>query len=60
MDVRRYEPVTLAAARRLRSSYYSLAQGKVLLELGEPVRKIAFDGAASTRSTSRPWTSPGK
>jgi uncharacterized peroxidase-related enzyme len=30
MDPRRYELVTLAAARRLRSSYCSLAHGKVL------------------------------
>ena len=32
MDERRYELVTLAAARRLRSSYCSLAHGKVLAE----------------------------
>src|SRR5215468_10275517 len=31
-DVRRYELATLAAARRLRSSYCSLAHGKVLAE----------------------------
>lgn len=31
-DERRYELVTLAAARRLRSSYCSLAHGKVLAE----------------------------
>ena len=43
MDVRRYELVTLAAARRLRSSYCALAHGKVLLELGEPVAEIARD-----------------
>ena len=47
MDVRRYELVTLAAARRLRSSYCSLAHGKVLLELGEPVREIADDRRAA-------------
>jgi alkylhydroperoxidase family enzyme len=47
MDVRRYELVTLAAARRLRSSYCSLAHGKVLLELGEPVREIASDRRAA-------------
>ena len=47
MDVRRYELVTLAAARRLRSSYCSLAHGKVLLELGEPVREIASDRGAA-------------
>ena len=32
MDERRYELVTLAAARRLRSSYCSLAHGRVLAE----------------------------
>jgi alkylhydroperoxidase family enzyme len=44
MDLRRYELVTLAAARRLRSSYCSLAHGQVLAEqFGEPVREIALD-----------------
>jgi alkylhydroperoxidase family enzyme len=44
MDLRRYELVTLAAARRLRSSYCSLMHGRVLLEqFGEPVREIALD-----------------
>jgi len=44
MDLRRYELATLAAARRLRSSYCSLAHGKVLRErFGEPVREIALD-----------------
>jgi alkylhydroperoxidase family enzyme len=44
MDPRRYELATLAAARRLRSSYCCLAHGKVLLErFGEPVREIAVD-----------------
>jgi alkylhydroperoxidase family enzyme len=44
MDLRRYELATLAAAQRLRSSYCSLAHGKVLLEtFGEPVREIALD-----------------
>jgi uncharacterized peroxidase-related enzyme len=44
MDLRRYELATLAAARRLRSSYCALAHGKVLLEqFGEPVREIALD-----------------
>ncbi|NUR83567.1 MAG: peroxidase [Nonomuraea sp.] len=32
MDLRRYELATLAAARRLRSDYCSLAHGSVLLE----------------------------
>jgi alkylhydroperoxidase family enzyme len=44
MDLRRYELATLAAARRLRSSYCCLAHGKVLLEqFGEPVARIARD-----------------
>jgi alkylhydroperoxidase family enzyme len=44
MDLRRYELATLAAARRLRSSYCSLAHGKVLAEqFGEPVLRIAID-----------------
>ncbi len=32
MDLRRYELVTLAAARALQSSYCSLAHGKILLD----------------------------
>ena len=32
MDLRRYELVTLAAARALRSSYCALAHGKILLD----------------------------
>ena len=32
MDTRRYELATLAAARELRSSYCSLAHGKILAE----------------------------
>jgi uncharacterized peroxidase-related enzyme len=48
MDQRRYELVTLAAARRLRSSYCSLAHGRVLLEqFGEPVDRIARDRHAA-------------
>jgi alkylhydroperoxidase family enzyme len=44
MDLRRYELATLAAARRLRSSYCCLAHGKVLLErFEEPVVSIASD-----------------
>ena len=44
MDERRYELATLAAARRLRSSYCALAHGSILLEkFGEPVREIALD-----------------
>src|SRR5436309_4825679 len=48
MDLRRYELATLAAARRLRSSYCSLAHGSVLIErFGEPVREIALDRASA-------------
>jgi uncharacterized peroxidase-related enzyme len=44
MDLRRYELATLAAARRLRSSYCSLAHGTVLHErFGEPVAQIVRD-----------------
>ncbi len=44
MDLRRYELATLAAARRLRSSYCCLAHGTVLQErFGEPLREIALD-----------------
>jgi alkylhydroperoxidase family enzyme len=44
MDLRRYELVTLAAARRLRSSYCCLAHGTVLQNaFGEPVIEIALD-----------------
>jgi uncharacterized peroxidase-related enzyme len=43
-DLRRYELATLAAARRLRSSYCCLAHGKLLQErFGEPVLRIALD-----------------
>ena len=48
MDLRRYELVTLAAARRLRSSYCCLAHGKILRErFGEPVLEIALDHRAA-------------
>jgi len=48
MDLRRYELATLAAARRLRSSYCCLAHGRVLAErFGEPVREIALDHHAA-------------
>lgn len=47
MDRRRYELATFAAARRLRSSYCSLAHGTVLLErFGVQVREIARVGRA--------------
>jgi alkylhydroperoxidase family enzyme len=48
MDLRRYELVTLAAARRLHSSYCCLAHGIVLRErFDEPVREIALDHRAA-------------
>ena len=48
MDLRRYELVTLAAARRLRSSYCCLAHGSVLAErFGLPVARIAADHRAA-------------
>jgi alkylhydroperoxidase family enzyme len=48
MDLRRYELATLAAARRLRSSYCSLMHGKVLRDqFGEPVADIARDRHAA-------------
>ena len=44
MGLRRYELATLAAARRLRSSYCCLMHGRVLRdEFGEPVAEIARD-----------------
>jgi uncharacterized peroxidase-related enzyme len=46
MELRRYELATLAAARRLRSSYCMLAHGRVLLQNGvEPddLRELALD-----------------
>lgn len=48
MDLRRYELVTLAAARRLKSSYCCLAHGKILQErFGEPILAIALDHRAA-------------
>ena len=51
MDLRRYELATLAAARRLRSSYCCLAHGTVLLErFDEPVLEIARDHRSANLS----------
>jgi len=48
MDPRRYELATLAAAQELRSSYCSLAHGKVLIEdFGEPVLQITTDRSSA-------------
>jgi uncharacterized peroxidase-related enzyme len=46
MDLRRYELATLAAARRLRSSYCTLAHGSVLIDrfmAPETVRAVVAD-----------------
>ena len=50
MDLRRYELATLAAARRLRSAYCSLAHGRVLATqfyAPDEVRQIALDRRAA-------------
>lgn len=48
MDLRRYELATLAAARRLRSSYCCLAHGAVLAErFGEDAAQLASDHRAA-------------
>jgi uncharacterized peroxidase-related enzyme len=47
MDLRRYELATLAAARRLRSSYCMLAHGQILADQfldADSVRALASDG----------------
>jgi uncharacterized peroxidase-related enzyme len=49
MDLRRYELVTFAAARQLRSSYCALAHGSILADrfLGDDaVRALVADGSA--------------
>ena len=53
LDPRRYELVTLAAARALRSSYCSLAHGSVLLDKfysADQLTAIAGDAGTSTLS----------
>jgi alkylhydroperoxidase family enzyme len=51
MDLRRYELATLAAARRLRSSYCCLAHGSVFLEhFDEPLLEIARDHRSANLS----------
>jgi uncharacterized peroxidase-related enzyme len=50
MDLRRYELATIAAARRLRSSYCSLAHGSVLLDEyldSETLRAVVADHHAA-------------
>ena len=63
MDLRTYELATLAAARRLRSSYCMLAHGTILADrflAPDDVRALAAedDGAALERVTARSWVSP--
>ena len=64
MDLRRYELATVAAARRLRSSYCALAHGSVLARQVRRARRAARPSSptttppASTPSTSPSWTSP--
>ncbi|HIC80128.1 MAG TPA: peroxidase [Kiloniellaceae bacterium] len=56
MDFRRYELVTLAAARALRSSYCMLAHGSVLLREfydAETLRAIASDDVAGLDAADR-------
>jgi uncharacterized peroxidase-related enzyme len=51
MDLRRYELATLAAARRLRSSYCCLAHGTVFLQhFDEPLLEIARDHRSANLS----------
>jgi alkylhydroperoxidase family enzyme len=51
MDPRRYELATLAAARRLRSSYCCLAHGSVFLEhFDDPLLEIARDHRSANLS----------
>jgi alkylhydroperoxidase family enzyme len=48
MDLRRYELATIAAARRLHSTYCCVAHGSVLLEqFDAPVRQIMVDRTAA-------------
>ena len=48
MDLRRYELATFAAAQRLRSSYCSLAHGRILADtFQEPIVAIVTDRATS-------------
>src|SRR5439155_12717102 len=51
MELRRYELATIAAARRLRSSYCCLAHGSVFLEnFDEPLLEIARDHRSANLS----------
>jgi alkylhydroperoxidase family enzyme len=48
MDLRRYELVTLAAAKQLRSTYCCVAHGKILDEqFDAPIRELALDHRAA-------------
>jgi len=55
MDVRRYELATIAAARRLRSSYCTLAHGSVLIDKfldAESVKAVVADHCNAGLSTT--------
>jgi uncharacterized peroxidase-related enzyme len=55
MELRRYELATLAAARRLRSSYCMLAHGQILADQfldADTVRALASDGAGAALDAS--------
>ena len=54
MDLRRYELVTLAAARRLRSSYCALAHGSVLASQFDRDRALAVGALAILPKTIDP------
>ena len=66
MDLRRYELATLAAARRLRSSYCALAHGSVLMKnefltpdaLSGLMEERRHEPPTFRRSTSPSWSSP--
>jgi alkylhydroperoxidase family enzyme len=60
MDRRRYELATVAAARRLRSSYCTLAHGTLLADAFLPpdrVRDLVVDHRSSASPTARSSTS---
>jgi alkylhydroperoxidase family enzyme len=57
-DLRRYELATLAAARRLRSSYCCLAHGKVLAEQFYDYESVPKLPTGWTTRIARSWRSP--
>jgi alkylhydroperoxidase family enzyme len=54
MDLRRYELATVAAAQRLRSTYCSVAHGRILVDqLDEPLHTILTDPDAELSELDR-------